>query len=587
RDLKAERPMHAGDVMVLVQTRGAFVEHFVRALKRAAVPVSGVDRMMLTQQLAVMDVMALLQFALLPEDHLTLACVLRGPFIGASEEQLMDLAIERQGSLWQSLCEKASSCAEYALWRDYLGTLLDHADQTPPLPLLVGVLNRACPADARSGRCAIAARLGPDAEDPLDELLNAAEAFGATHTPSLQSFLHWLDSTEAMIKREMEQAVHRVRITTVHASKGLESPIVILPDTVRVPDKNKLSKIAWDSDSNLPFYVPREPANAFLRGLRGRAYARQLEEYRRLLYVAMTRAADRLYVCGFVKEKADEGKENWYNLIAQGLTPLHQQEAVAAEGSALAPSIVVADYARQHTISHREGFTEACSDPSPAIQICTQASVLVDGVSRGLKPPRNDGRKTYALPTWLFAPPPPEPSPPRPLVPSRPSEEDPPAISPKDARFARGRLIHRLLQNLPEIEVSLWERAVCRFLANPQHGLHEIEQHEIGKEVLNLLHDPHFAPLFGATSRAEQPIVGLSGERLIAGQVDRLALVDGEVWIVDYKTNRPPPNDAAQIPSVYKNQMEAYRTVLQAIYPACKVRCFLLWTYTLRLMEVV
>lgn len=584
KELKTERAMNAGDVMVLVQTRGAFVDLFVRALKREGVPVSGVDRMRLTQQLAVMDMTALLQFALLPEDDLTLACVLRGPLMGASEEQLMELAIGRSGSLWASLNAKAAQNDVYAAWRDYLRALLDQADQTPPLPLLVRLLNQPCPADERSGRRAIAARLGPDAEDPLDELLNEAEDFGATHSPSLQSFLHWLDSTEAEIKREMEQAVHRVRITTVHASKGLESPIVILPDTVRVPDKNKLDKIVWDGAGALPFYVPREPSNAYLRGLRAQAYARQMEEDRRLLYVAMTRAADRLYVCGFVKQKADEAKDNWYNLIAQGLTPLHQENAIGDSNAA----IVIADYASIGKARHREGLAEARGDPSPAFGNHTHVSSSCAGLPRGLKPPRNDemARCSLGFPSWLLQPPPPEPSSPRPLVPSRPSEDDPPTISPNDARFARGRLIHRLLQNLPEIDAREWQKAATRFLSNPQHALDAKEQQEIAVEVLRLLQDERFAPLFGPSSRAEQPIVGLSGERLIAGQVDRLALVGDEVWIVDYKTNRPPPTDAAQIPFVYKSQMDAYRTVLRAIYPAQKVRCFLLWTYTLSLMEV-
>ena len=560
RELKRERAMTAGDVMVLVQTRGPFVEHFVRAMKSEAVPISGVDRMMLTTQLAVMDLMALMQFVLLPDDDLTLATILRGPFIGASEDELMDIAIQRNGSLWQSLCSKAQRNPRYALWRDYLLALLDRADQTPPLPLLVRLLTQPCPTDPHSGRRAIAARLGPDAEDPIDELLNEAERFGQNHSPSLQAFLHWLTASDVQIKREMEQALHCVRITTVHASKGLESPIVILPDTTRVPERQKLNKLLWDEQGALPFYIPREPMNAFLRGLRSQAYERQMQEYRRLLYVAMTRAADRLYVCGFARQKADEGKDNWYNLILQGVTPLHLEVATTGD------EVVVADYARVEV---------------------SRASVnapLADEGDRGAVAPAD--QQTESLPTWLFAPPPPEPSPPRPLVPSRPSEEEPPSISPQDGRFARGRIIHRLLQNLPELETEARETSARRFLSNPQHGLSAEDQADICGEVLGLLAEERFAPLFGPDSRAEQPIVGLSGDRLIAGQVDRLALVGDEVWIVDYKTNRPPPSDPAHIPTAYRGQMDAYRTVLAAIYPDRTIRCFLLWTYTLALMEV-
>jgi ATP-dependent helicase/nuclease subunit A len=275
----------------------------------------------------------------------------------------------------------------------------------------------------------------------------------------------------------------------------------------------------------------------------------QMQEYRRLLYVAMTRAADRLYVCGFAKQKADEAKDHWYNLILQGTTPLHVQAAAAGE------EVVVADYGRAVDVV-------PLSDP-----LCKA------------------GGEEKTAPSWLFAPPPPEPSPPRPLVPSRPSEEEPPSVSVQDARFARGRIIHRLLQNLPDLPEDQRKSAALRFLANPQHGLPKKEQTALYEEVTGLLADQRFAPLFGADSRAEQPIVGLSGERLIAGQVDRLALVEDEVWIVDYKTNRPPPEKPEQIAPAYRKQMDAYRTVLRAVYPDRKVRCFLLWTYALSLME--
>jgi len=154
-----------------------------------------------------------------------------GPLIGASEEDLMDLAIGRSGSLWSSLQRRASSEPRFAVWRDYLLALAAQADQKDPFAWLSDVLVLPCPFDPRSGRRAFASRLGPDAEDPLDELLRQAQAFSARHVPSLHLFLDWLLSSETDIKREMEQGEDRVRIMTVHASKGLEAPVVILPDS--------------------------------------------------------------------------------------------------------------------------------------------------------------------------------------------------------------------------------------------------------------------------------------------------------------------------------------------------------------------
>lgn len=552
KDSKAQRPMTPGDVMVLVQRRGPFVDHLVRELKKRDVAVSGVDRMKLTQQLAVMDLLALLQFALLPEDDLNLACVLRGPLIGASEEDLMALAIGRgKDSLWQRL----QGAQAYAAWRVYLEAFKQAAQTTPPLQLLVRVLSQPCPAEARSGRRALLGRLGPDAEDAIDELLGAAEAFCQRRVPSLQAFLHWITSTEAEVKRELEQAMGRVRITTVHASKGLEAPVVILPDTVRVPQKAKLAKLLWDETLGLPFYVPSDRRNASLQALREAAYGKQMQEHRRLLYVALTRPADRLLICGYKGASATSFEDSWYALAAAALAPHHQEEAAGDEASILVPSIVLADYA----LSPRAAAAAKVQAPE----------------------------KSVSLPDWALRPPPEEPLPPRPLIPSRPSEEDPPAASPGDARFARGRLLHRLLQSLPDLPPAKRSEAARRFLANPQHNLAAAQQAELLAETMALVEDPRFAPLFGPQSRAEVPIIGLAGARLISGQVDRLVLTEDQVWIVDYKTNRPPPVKNADVPRAYRSQMEAYRIVLQALYPQHTVRCFLLWTYAGRVMEIL
>lgn len=553
RDEKKERALTYGDVMVLVQKRGAFVYHLVRALKKHDVEVSGVDRMKLTQQLAVMDLLAVLQFMLLPEDDLTLATVLRSPFIGASEDDLMALAIGRKGSLWDSLRTNKT----YAPWYHYLKEMTARADQMPALQMLVHILTMPCPADEVSGRRAIAVRLGPDAEDPIDELLNAAELFGTKNPPSLQAFLHWLLSTEVEVKREMEQAVGCVRIATVHGSKGLEAPVVILPDTVSAPERRQLDKILWAE--GLPFYMPRTPRHKALKKLQDAALARREEEHRRLLYVAMTRAADRLYIGGFENKAAKEGEAatvskagSWYNLIATGLKPVHQDDVVVDEGQPLVPELVVADYADLTKI-----------EPEEKVEA-----------------------KQIELPPWARMVAPVEQGRPKPLMPSRLEDEDVPMLSPQDQRFARGRIIHRLLQNLPDLSADQWKGAAARFLARPVHDLTGEQQLEIAQEVLALLRDERFAPLFGKGSRAEQPIVGEGAGQMISGIVDRLVVRGDEVWVVDYKTNRPPPTDVSKVPAIYQKQMAAYRAILSSIYQDKKIRCFLLWTYTPQMMEV-
>ena len=574
RAARQYRAVTPGDIMVLVQRRGKFVNHLVRALKSLQVPVTGVDRMFLTAQLAVMDLTALLQFVLLPEDDLTLATVLRGPLLGCDEAQLMALAIGREGGLWQSLNAKAEGDAALAAMRDYLRRWLNEADQATPFAMLAAVLSQPCPSDGQSGRRALWKRLGPDAQDPIDEMLNAAQEFGARHTPSLQAFLCWLQETETEIKREMDQGAGQVRIATVHASKGLQAPVVILPDATLIPETNILPKILWH---DAPFYVPRAPANAMLRGLRDAARERQLEEYRRLLYVALTRAADRLYICGWknkpnkkdkedaegggtatTKPEAEAAKASWYDIVRDALTPLH--DPAAAENAAMPPLAVIAD----------------------PVYGATATDVAA----------KDSGGAGRELPAWALRPPPDEAAPLRRVQPSEggamlePSLASPIADAEGKRRFARGRLIHRLLQSLPDVAAERQESVAARFLANPQHDLEPAARDEILHEVMKLLRHPDYAALFASGSRAEVPIIGYTEDREIPGQVDRLCVREREVWIVDYKTNRPPPAALDGVPLIYRRQMGAYAAVLRKIYPEKSVRCFLLWTYGPLLMEL-
>jgi len=567
RTIGAERPMTYGDVMILVQQRGAFAPRMIAALKKEGIAVAGSDRMRLVQQLAVMDLVALLRFFLLPQDDLTLATVLLSPLLGLDDDALMGLALGREErSLWQRMGETAAAepAGRIARARAYLEALMNKADILSPLALLSTLLADPCPADEGSGRRAMLRRLGRQAEDPIDELLNAAESFSARVAPSLQAFLRWLEESDPEIKREMEIAGGSVRVITVHGSKGLEAPVVILPDAMRPVTRKTLLPLLWDETCGLPFLLRRDPINGVLRALRDKAHEEEREEHRRLLYVAMTRAADRLYVGGFAQDRGTEEDDepppsgSWYDAIVAALAPCHQKD-VEADRASPSETVVLADYA---PVSGPEGERKAPSDAAP----------------RAAPPP------------WAFTPPSRDPVAPRLLIPSRGEEEGEAAAArlsaPPDERFARGRIMHLLLQKLAALPVEARENAARRFLGHPRHALSVAQQQAMAGDVLSLLREPRLSPLFGPNSRSEVPVMGLSGSRLVCGQVDRLALVEGEVWIVDYKTNKRTPKDQRAIPETYRAQMEAYRSVLRAVYPDRAVRCFLLWTQDLRMMEV-
>lgn len=556
------RAIQPGDVMVLVRRRTAFVAELVRALKDRGVPVAGVDRMVLTRQLAVMDLMATADALLLPEDDLTLATVLKGPLIGLGEDELFTLAHGRSGTLWQALLGRGEVDATFAPARAYLLSLLGRTDFVRPYELFAGILNAPCPADTVSGRRAILRRLGPDAHDPLDEFLAAALAFERIEAPSLQRFLAWLTASEAEVKRELDRGGGRVRIMTVHGSKGLQAPIVFLPDTLGTPTQSPA--ILWpDESAGVPLFAPRRGhEDARCTEIRTRANRRRDQEYRRLLYVALTRAEDRLYVCGWQGRRAAPA-DCWYHLVEAAM----RDTAAAAEF----------DFT---PLSAAGGWS------GPGWRLADQQTVPARPDAADWTPA--DARP--ALPPWWNARPTAEPEPSRPLTPSRPDVEEPAVRSPlgadDGARFQRGILVHRLLQTLPDLPPDRREAACRRFLARTAHRLTAAQQDEIAIETMAVLKAPEAAPLFAPGSCAEVPVVGVVQGRALSGQIDRLAVTADSVWVVDYKTNRPPPREPQDVAPVYLQQLAAYRSAVAAIYPGRAIRSFLLWTDGPSLMEL-
>jgi ATP-dependent helicase/nuclease subunit A len=556
------RPIEPGDIMILVRRRDALVEELVRELKQRHVPVAGVDRMLLVEQIAVMDLMALGRFLLMPEDDLNLATVLRSPLIGLDEDALFALAHRREGRLWEALRTRSGERPEFAAAEALLSGLLARADFAPPYELFAGILGPL------GGRKRLVGRLGPEALDPIDEFMTLALQYEREHVPSLQGFLHWLDIGDIEVKRDLDhEARGQVRIMTVHGAKGLQAPIVFLPDTMQVP--KHAVRLLWcepDGDGpELPLWAPRVDLDETVAAAaRQRQRAAELREQRRLLYVAMTRAADRLYVCGWRNQRNATGC--WYELIQAGVKPVAQEFEFDCQAEL-----------------GREGWA------GPAWRVVTQQGTTQVAKAASVEGPAE------ALPEWAMRAPMPEREPPRPLAPSRGPAEDPPVRAPlgEDQGFAfhRGRLVHRLLELLPDLPPDRRPEAARRFLARPVHGLDMAQQAEFLTETMRVLEDPVFAPLFGPDSLAEVPLVGevrgVDGRiQVLSGRLDRLRVTPTEVLVLDYKTNRPPPQREEDVSEAYLRQMAAYRAALIKIYPALPVRCALLWTDGPRLMPL-
>lgn len=549
----AARPIAPGDVMILVRTRGTFADQMVKALERRHIPVAGRDRLKLLDHIAVMDLMAAGRFALLLDDDLNTATVLKGPFVGLDDEALFELAYEREATLWETLTSRADERPDFAAARRTLGTWLERADMTPPFEFYSRLLGEG-------GRQRLIARLGAEVAEPVEGFLAQALDFERDHEPSLEAFLHWLELGNTEIKREMERGRDQVRVLTVHGAKGLEAGIVFLPDTCTLPEPRLDPRIHWgdghkDDDEFVLWRPAKDDEDGLAATLHADARAETEREYRRLLYVAMTRARDRLYVCGF-ENKRGRSDGCWYDLIAPTVREL------GADVALITGEMVTRVIAPQTAPPDGEAAWRAKSGVAP-------------------------------LPTWARLPPKPEPTPTRPLTPSR-ADDEPAVLSPfgrdDGARFKRGMIMHRLLQSLPDLAPGKREAAARTFVARPVLALAKETQDEIVAESLAVLDHPDFAHLFRPGGLAEVPIVGLVGDgenaRAISGQIDRLVVADDAVTIVDFKTNRPPPARENDVAPAYLRQMAAYRWAVRKIYPKRKVEAVLLWTTGPRLMQL-
>lgn len=568
------RAVQPGDIMILVRSRTGLVDAMIRALKLRGVPVSGMDRMNLAPQIVVQDLLAAAKFCLLPSDDLTLACFLKSPLIGWGDEELFSVAAGRDGDLWSALVhfepqanrrllddssgltqERAEEVA------GYLQELRAEAQRGTAYGFFSHVLLSACPGDVQSGLQALRRRLGEDALDPLEEFLRLALDFGKGQPDVLELFVDSFESHTTEIKREMEEAGGQVRIMTVHGSKGLQAPIVILPDTIPSSSSSKVSGILWPDKTGLkfPLWAPRkdDEPNAY-QAMKARLAEKAMQEDARLLYVAMTRAADRLYVCGRKGARSEKAYEvSWYRTVREGMLGLEGVEETS-EG----------------LLRYR---TEQNAEPDK----------------------RRDGTgavvRAHETPSWLRHEAPDEATPPRPLIPSKQLAGDEAddyeiaAISPlaggQDFRFLRGNLTHKLLQFLPHFAVESRENAAMRFVDKNGGALPSEVRESIVREVLAIFEHPDTSVFFDQNGLSEVPLTALlEDNRALSGQIDRLVVENERVWVLDYKTNRPPPERPEDVPRAYLRQMRAYRDAIAGVYPGRQIVCGLFWTDGTRLM---
>lgn len=566
------RPMHAGDVLILVRKRDALFEHIIRELKQAGVPVSGADRLKLSDHIAFQDLRALMRVCLQAGDSLSLAAVLRSPLCDLSEDDLFTLTRVEKASLWQALNRLAEDNPRFSEAQNFIGWALSEAPQRTAFDFLGLVLNRRDGA-GRTQRQRFVTRLGVECEDVLDETLNLALKGEGVGAIGLIDFLNLCEFNASEIKREQEEGGDRVRVMTVHGSKGLEAPWVVLPMAPGFKSTRNDDLLLTSDDGDLLLSARGKDGDPqAVSALKAVRSLREAKEGLRLFYVALTRARDRLTLCGYRGSRAANGPfPDWYDLAQDGFDRLPREAVTAVELD------TVVEFG-------------APKDQEPS----EKAELLLFGERAPLMSAEAQAAQTQTgLPAFVTAAPTPDPE--ADVVwraVSQLSDEDradedrapsPLAEQRGQGRFGRGLKIHKLFEILPALPVADRDNVAARWLKR-QPDLDDAQREEIRQAVMGVLTDARFADAFGPDSRPEVALAGQVGVNargeavFMSGRIDRLVIGPERVLVIDYKSNRPAPDTAEEAAADYQRQMAGYVALLRQIYPDKSVEAALLWT---------
>ncbi|MCH2037603.1 MAG: double-strand break repair helicase AddA [Rickettsiales bacterium] len=553
-----QRPVRAGDIMILVEKRTEFIHLLSRELKQRRIGVAPSDRIKLENEIVIDDLLSLAHFLLLPEDDLSLAALLKTPLFAISEQDLFELAYDRGDALlWGRLKESPKHADTVQL----LKLLLAKVDYIPIIELYSYVL------DVMGGRKKYVRRLGLAVDDVINEFLALILEYENHHSSSLQQFVDWFESNSSIdIKREQSQLADEVRIMTVHGSKGLQAPIVILADIAKSAGNNKESLVFAEEQSRpvMVWSASAEDRNPYYLERKTAADNKRSDEKLRLLYVAMTRTEDEFYACGIPVKKGDVSKR-WYHLVERSVKALGR-EVVTEEGrsgyqySLHEPSSDDQASIEQKPI-HMQSNDEQVIETTP--ELFTQpvsARPKQDVTVTGLT---NEAKDEQAEPLDL--------------------------LSPKaDSAMHKGIIMHELLQILPKHRKE--ERnAITDYLFHSQYEEQVSKElfGEIQATVYSILDNTQLHFLFECPSHAEVSVSGMLNGAPLYGVIDRLVRVgERQLLIIDFKTGQTPPKQLEDVRSEYITQMRYYRDLIRNIYPDYDINCAILWTKNQSLMYV-
>ena len=552
--IDGSRRVVPGDFLVLVQQRRPdFANAFIGTLKSLQVPVTGVDRLHLKHELIVQDLLALGDICLQPEDDLALAALLKSPLFGYSEDQLFDLAYDRGSqSLMKRLRTQSPEIAEA------LSALASRLGRVSVYDFYASYLF------TQGGRQRLLTEVGPEADEVLSVFLDRARLHDRLYNGDLLRFIESERQSSQDLKRDSSVSQGQVRLMTVHGAKGLEAPIVILPDlqTTRSTGSPHIEDQVLEIADVGPVWVPHVSLDCPQTTAAKKAHTKEKQaERERLFYVALTRAQERLIICTDQarQDQSQNGQWSWYN---QALRIANQMGETR--------DLDLLDLGWPVS----EGFVCGHDPDLPTTELINTQEI-----------------KPAALPAWLGCAPPTIRAK-KNTRPSTLSEEkgDVPILAPTSRKQAlkRGTLMHAALEHLPTQTPDVWHSRIEQFFVDRAPGMSDETRAQWVEEVLAALENPDLRLFFGPDSQAEVGVTGKIDGHPVVGQIDRLH-VDRRarvVRILDYKTNRPPPRSRNGVAPTYQRQLQTYRELIQPLYPNHQIRTYLFWTHTAYLMDM-
>ncbi|WP_375604517.1 UvrD-helicase domain-containing protein [Wolbachia endosymbiont of Anurida maritima] len=535
-----DRHIEPRDIMILVRQRNVLVDYIISELKKANVPVVGRDYFRIMDYIAVQDLIALAEFLLLPANDLALANALKSPLFNFTEDDLFNIAYDRkEHSLWERLQDY------HGVIYSELNYLINLSRTESPLALFTHIL--------RTGKKKFAARLGLECFEVLDEFMNLVLQF---ENPSLQAFVQWIKENNPEIKNDMQSERNAVRIMTIHKSKGLQAPIVFLVDTNTVPRNSE--SIIFDG-TEVPFWCGKNN-NAYCDQVKREKKLEDYNEYLRLLYVALTRAEDELYILS--KEPVQKG--SWYDLITQYGEPYEKKQAYLQPIFKEKVEVLCVNANYPYIYKKRDYFDVPVISLPPNLSMSFQCLTL----EKEEKP----ASATHSSMSFQH-------------VTLEPGEKKPVSGYLDDNKrgtgmtdgYARGLIIHSILQYMPKIEKERRKNWVRKYLDNINTSE---DKDEIYSKILAF--NEKYGYLFDLEGKSEITLSGIIDGKSVLVRLDRLCITQDKAIIIDYKSHR---NVSVSSLNEIKKQMLTYKTLVQEISPNKQVEFMVIWVEDLTLQS--